>query len=260
MKEKSVYSEEMHRVGKCLHGKCTRDSISIDDVNKKKGKPSNILSFFSASSDSQAKSKNQTTDGKKTGDTISDLGDTARPKYVKIDGEKRTIPSISTVEDIGASNMKKPKVVKHDYDGKAAESIITHFRKIFPGLDPTQIHNFHVCQQHNCREISSTGLRVMTKDNKFQHKWLFDPQHAYCEKTNTWNLVYIDGKGMFCGSCRGFDTKQPKNGGKQWNSEPNVRCRTETIKGHFSSNMHSEAVAAKARLSSSFFDAAEKSE
>ena len=48
----------------------------------------------------------------------------------------------------------------------------------------------------------------MSKGNKFQHKWLFDPKYAHCEKTKTWSLVYIDGKGMFCSLCHIFDTKQ----------------------------------------------------
>ena len=62
----------------------------------------------------------------------------------------------------------------------------------------------------------------MTKDNKFQHKWLFDPDYAFCKEAEDWNLVYIDGKGMFCTLCRTYNTKQ-KNGLKQWNAVPNVR-------------------------------------
>ena len=57
-------------------------------------------------------------------------------------------------------------------------------------------------------DISSKDLATLSKDNKCQHKWLFDPKYAYCEKTKTWSLVYIDGKGMFCSLCRIFDTKQ----------------------------------------------------
>ena len=157
---------------------------------------------------------------------------------------------------------KKPKVddkycSSHEHD-KIAADIISHFKKIYPGLDPKNVHNFHICHSRNCREISSADLTGKSKDNKFQHKWLFDYNHAYCERTGTWNLVYIDGKGMFCETCREFDSKQAKNSGKQWNSAPNVRCRTETIQTHLKSVMHSEAVEAKKRLSSSFLDTEEK--
>lgn len=248
------YNEENHRVGKCPQGKCNRSGSSNNDnektTNNKKRKPSSILSFFPAriSSKSQAKTKS---DGPKHDDTLFQPQNTVEPTKSSV--LKRTNPDSCGADIISA---KESKIVKHD--DKAAENIITHFQKIFPELDPNEIHNFHVCHQRSCHEISSTDLSSMTKDKKFQHKWLFDPQHAYCAQTNTWNLVYIDGKGMFCSSCREFDTKQPKNGGKQWNSTSNVRYRTETIKGHFTSRMHLEAAAAKKRLSSSFFDATEK--
>ena len=86
----------------------------------------------------------------------------------------------------------------------------------------------------------------MKKDNKFQHK--FDPELAKCQATGMWCLTYVDGKGMFCNLCRISSILQQSNESKIWNSEPNVRCRTETIKIHFSSSgktkrtMHMDAV------------------
>ena len=83
----------------------------------------------------------------------------------------------------------------------------------------------------------------MSKDNKFQHKWLFDPKIAFCDKSHKWCLTYIDGKGMFCALCRIYNTKQ-SNDLKVWNSTANLRCRTETIRQHFQSksSIHIQAV------------------
>ena len=97
----------------------------------------------------------------------------------------------------------------------------------------------------------------MSKGNKFQHKWLFDPKYAYCEKTKTWSLVYIDGKGMFCSLCRIFDTKQ-HNGFKTWNNTANIRCRPDTAEGHFKSEMHKDAYEASQRRENSYFDREEE--
>ena len=97
----------------------------------------------------------------------------------------------------------------------------------------------------------------MSKDNKFQHKWLFDPKYAYCEKTKTWSLIYIDRKGMFCSLCRIFDTKQ-HNGFKTWNNTANIRCRPDTVEGHFKSEMHKDAYEASQRRENSYFDREEK--
>ena len=41
----------------------------------------------------------------------------------------------------------------------------------------------------------------MTKDKKFQHKWLLDPTMATCIHTGIWCLTYIDDPGMFCAIC-----------------------------------------------------------
>ena len=59
----------------------------------------------------------------------------------------------------------------------------------------------------------------MKKDNKFKHKWLFDPN--LCDKTHKLCLMYIDGKRMFCSLCRAYEIKQ-NNGEKTWNAIGNV--------------------------------------
>ena len=137
--------------------------------------------------------------------------------------------------------------------------IFDQFKKIFNDIDETQIHNYYFCTERNCNEICSDNLKTAKKDNKFKHKWLFDPNIAECDKTNKWCLVYIDGKGMFCSVCRNYDIKQ-NNGEKTWNAIANVRCRTQTVIDHFKkeTSMHQEAVRASIRQKTSYFDLEEK--
>ena len=62
--------------------------------------------------------------------------------------------------------------------------IFNHFKKIFNDIDETQIHNYYFCTEQHCNEICSDDLKTAKKDNKFKHKWLFDPNIAKCDKTN----------------------------------------------------------------------------
>ena len=65
---------------------------------------------------------------------------------------------------------------------ESKDKIYVAFKTIFSDIKIEQIHNCYFCQQGNCRRISSKDLPAMSKDNKFQHKWFFDPKYAYCEK------------------------------------------------------------------------------
>ena len=93
---------------------------------------------------------------------------------------------------------------------KMKNEIYGLFKKVFNDLDPSKVHNYYFCTEKNCKEICSADLKAMSKDNKFQHKWLFDPSYSFCENTTKWNLVYIEGEGMFFAVCRKFDAKQKK--------------------------------------------------
>ena len=68
---------------------------------------------------------------------------------------------------------------------ESKNKIYVAFKNIFSDFKIEQIHNDYFCQQRNCRHNSSEDLAAMSKDNNFQHKWLFDPKYAYCEKTKT---------------------------------------------------------------------------
>ena len=104
----------------------------------------------------------------------------------------------------------------------------------------------------------------MTKNSKFQHKWIFDRELAKSKATGIWSLTYIDGKGMFCSLCRLTNTA-PSNASKIWNSQPDKRYKPETIRGHFlvetgKRTMHTDAVAAEKAKCGSYFIENEKYE
>ena len=141
--------------------------------------------------------------------------------------------------------------------------IETQFVNTFPGLDKMKIHNYYICKQRNCMDISADDSKTQKKDNKFLHKWIFDPSLALCPHTKIWSLTYIDGKGMFCALCNMHKTKQPTNDFKTWNTEPSIRCRPATIKGHLNppagKSMHGDAVASeKAKIGSYFVEREKK--
>ena len=114
---------------------------------------------------------------------------------------------------------------------KCKNELFLQFKKVVSDINQSQIHNYF-CTLRNCEEISLDDLKLAKKDSKFQHKRLFDPNIAKCEKTNEWCLVYLDGKGMFYSLCGNYDVKQ-NNGQKVWYSVTNIRCRTHTVNDHF---------------------------
>ena len=68
-----------------------------------------------------------------------------------------------------------------DFYGKTEESreanipekMISAFKSYFNNLEETQIHNYYICKFPNCHDIYSEDKTAMTKDKKFQHKWIF---------------------------------------------------------------------------------------
>ena len=75
--------------------------------------------------------------------------------------------------------------------------------------------------------------KVWQKNKKFQHKWIFDENLAYCTKTGIWCLTYINGKGMFCNLCCLTNIMYLTNASKICNCEPNIRYRAKTVKDNF---------------------------
>ena len=118
--------------------------------------------------------------------------------------------------------------------------------------------NYYICSKRKCTDICHLDIAKMTKDKKFQHKWLFDPTMAKCGHTGIWCLTYIDGLWMFCAVCRMSNVSQPKNNSKVWNPESNVGYRTETMQGHLvctsdNKTMHGNGVETKKLKRKSYF-------
>ena len=112
------------------------------------------------------------------------------------------------------------------------EKILFSFKSVFPELQESAIHNYYFCQTRSKCDICELDKQEMTKDKKFQHKWLFNPQLARRNATEIWSIVYINGKGMFRSLCRCTNKLQPSNKSKVWNCEPNVSYRPDTVRNH----------------------------
>ena len=62
---------------------------------------------------------------------------------------------------------------------------------------------------------------------------------------------------MVCSLCCIFDTKQ-HDGFKIYNSTANIRCRPDTVEGHFKIEMHKDAYETSQRRKNSYFDREEE--
>ena len=87
--------------------------------------------------------------------------------------EKRADVSRKT----GETTSKTTPVSRQVEDDEMKESII-----IFNNIRMNDIHNYYICSERNCTEICKEVRANMSKDNKFQYKWLFDPKIAFCNK------------------------------------------------------------------------------
>ena len=150
--------------------------------------------------------------------------------------EKRANVSRKTDETTSKTTPTSHQVKDDDMK----ENIIISFQNIFNNIRMCDILNYYICSERNCTEIRKDRAN-MSKDNKFQHKWLFDPEIAFCDRSHKWCLTYIDGNRIFCALCHIYNTKQ-SNDLKVWNSIANVRCRTETIRQHFQSKSSTHTV------------------
>ena len=94
----------------------------------------------------------------------------------------------------------------------------------------------------SCEDVCLKDKTAMTKDEKFQHKRIFEANLAYCKETGVWCLMYIDEEGMFCSLCRLRNTIHPTDICKIWNCDPNTQYRTENVKDLFKNNTGTQTV------------------
>ena len=93
----------------------------------------------------------------------------------------------------------------------------------------------------------SEDKTAMAKDKKFQYKWIFDENLAYCKETRIWCLIYIDGKGILWNLCRLTNTMIQLMHPKLGTANQIFDYRAETVKDHFKKDankqtMHKDAV------------------
>ena len=271
------YDESNYRVGRCPGGKCKGlGEDFMDDVvegrsnevgsNKKsgdeEGKQQSFHSFFKQNSRKRKTKTDKNTHEQSKTEINDQLISTKKAKGVA-ENNMNTNVNVAPDEkkdEVPETIVQPDNVNADERNGNPQKSaMFKHFKKIFPTVKETDIHNYHLCTERKCTEICAKDLIGKNSDNKFKHKWLFDPKLAKCDKTDQWCLVYIDGKGMFCSLCRDYNIKQ-NNGTSIWNSVANVRCRTQTVKDHFTkeTSMHVQAVQSFERHQTSYFDCEEE--
>ena len=159
---------------------------------------------------------------------------------IEIQSAKKLPEDSATISVMPEEETKKekipPAIIKpcENFESELTglkQNLFEQFKTQFDDIVENDIYNYYFCTDSNCHEISSKDTNKSSGD-KFQHKWLTDPELAQCGETHEWCLLCIKGKGMFSPLCRQYDVKQ-SNGLKQWNSVANVRFRTQTVKDHF---------------------------
>ena len=59
--------------------------------------------------------------------------------------------------------------------------MLAAFRELYSDIGESQIHSYYFCKSTKCQDIPASDKSAMKKDNKFQHKWIFDPELAKCQ-------------------------------------------------------------------------------
>ena len=215
------YDEEHFRVGKCPGGGCKNkeDGQTGDKARKKRvgstatGKRVNLFTYFGKTKeDDQEKVLTSTWHNNESNpdETVKisvssyseEIGSTLTHGHGPVVDSTKTISQHrkKVLEDkenvfVNVENkrakvdktddtLSKKTVLAADQIGNETtkNEISDSFKKVYKDLDPNQIHDYYFCNERNCKEICSTNLASMTEDNKFQHKWIFDPAYAFCEK------------------------------------------------------------------------------
>ena len=72
----------------------------------------------------------------------------------------------SQLKYYGKSTVEQNQAIK--------EKILFSVKTVFPELQESAIHNYYFYQTRSKCDISELDKQEMTKDKKFQHKWLLD--------------------------------------------------------------------------------------
>ena len=122
-----------------------------------------------------------------------------------------------------------------------SDKVKSLIKELFP--DTLKIHQFNICSESGCSSISRED-KFMSKQQsseQFDHKWIMDKQLSYCHSTGIWDIVYVEGQGIFCLLCKKFQVKNQQNKTAIFADEPSCRFRKSTIKDHKKSTKHTGA-------------------
>ena len=146
------------------------------------------------------------------------------------DSDEEAIKHLVSPGDTGLSAFHKGRL-----DIKEA---LGHFQH-----ENTRVHHRLHCYEKHCSSISDEDRRRFDgKKDKFSHKWLEERGLSFCEVTEVWWLVYVEGKGMFCLLCRQNDEHNILNKWKVFNKDPSVRFKKSAVDKHRHSAQHKRAV------------------
>ena len=103
-----------------------------------------------------------------------------------------------------------------------------------------KVHHHDICI--NCSSLTrNEEERQKALKYRFQHSWLSDKK-SFCEKTDVWWAVYVEGRGLYCLLCSKHDTSNVQNKKKIFNEEPSTRFRPEALSDHVVTQQHKDAV------------------
>ena len=114
-----------------------------------------------------------------------------------------------------------------------SDKIKSLIEELFPD-NLAKIHQFNLCSESGCCSTSRED-KLMSKQQsgeKFDHKWIMGKQLSYCHSTGIWDVIYVEGQGLFCLLCKKFNVKNPQNKFAIFADEPSCRFRKSTIKDH----------------------------
>ena len=102
-----------------------------------------------------------------------------------------------------------------------------------------KVHHHDIC--FNCSSLTrNEEERQKALEYRFQHSWLSDKK-SFCEKTDVWWAVYVEGRCLYCLLCSKHDTSNVQNK-KIFNEEPKTHSRPEALSDHVVTQQHKYTV------------------
>ncbi|XP_078263102.1 uncharacterized protein LOC144597504 [Rhinoraja longicauda] len=138
----------------------------------------------------------------------------------------------------------------------AAAELEAAFRAAFANYESARVHAHYKCARGGCvlpvpGAVTATApgaLPGRRGGDRFVHRWLWERELTYCERTGVYWLLYEEGRGMYCYLCRRHDAHNRQNKTKVFNGTPAVRYKKAALQAHAESQQHGAAV--RAELSS----------